>query len=149
MLSAIWLFHEIVCKDYDTEMTAPGVDPSGPPTTQPQPDVERDPVRIKEENDQVHDPQPISRERASLSTAVEGKEKYESTTTYSNTSEPSPAVVPRLKRRGLFGQFTLLAEVENPKTYPRKTKWFITFIVAVAGATAPMGSSIFFREYNH
>lgn len=127
-------------------MTAPGVDTSGPPTTQPQPDVERDPVRVKEENDQVHDPQSIARDQASLSPAIEGKEKYESTTTYSNTSEPSPVVVPRLKRRGLFGQFTLLAEVENPKNYPRKTKWFITFIVAVAGATAPMGSSIFFRE---
>ncbi|KAL2009874.1 hypothetical protein VTN00DRAFT_5681 [Thermoascus crustaceus] len=54
------------------------------------------------------------------------------------------SVVPRSKRRGLFGQFTLLAEVENPKTYPRKTKWFITFVVAVAAAAAPLGSSIFF-----
>ncbi|OOQ87176.1 putative MFS multidrug resistance transporter [Penicillium brasilianum] len=61
------------------------------------------------------------------------------------TTELGPAVkVPRLKRRGLFGQMTLVAEVEDPKTYPRKMKWFITFIVAVAGATAPMGSSVFF-----
>ncbi|KAF3389288.1 MFS antiporter QDR3 [Penicillium rolfsii] len=60
-------------------------------------------------------------------------------------TELGPAVkVPRSKRRGLFGQMTLVAEVEDPKTYPRKMKWFITFIVAVAGATAPMGSSIFF-----
>lgn len=58
-----------------------------------------------------------------------------------------PVKVPRLKRRGLFGQMTLVAEVENPKTYPRKMKWFITFIVAVAGATAPMGSSVFFRKW--
>lgn len=62
------------------------------------------------------------------------------------TENQAPAVVPRSKRRGLFGQFTLLAEVENPKTYPRKIKWFITFIVAVAAAAAPLGSSIFFRE---
>lgn len=55
-------------------------------------------------------------------------------------------VVPRLKRRGLLGQFTLVAEIENPKTYPRKMKWFITFIVAVAAAAAPSGSAIFFRE---
>lgn len=62
-------------------------------------------------------------------------------------TELGPAVkVPRLKRRGLFGQMTLVAEVEDPKTYPRKMKWFITFIVAVAGATAPMGSSVFFRK---
>ncbi|KAJ5380027.1 uncharacterized protein N7496_002455 [Penicillium cataractarum] len=61
------------------------------------------------------------------------------------STELGPAVkVPRLKRRGLFGQMTLVAEVEDPKTYPRRMKWFITFIVAVAGATAPMGSSVFF-----
>jgi len=63
------------------------------------------------------------------------------------STELGPAVVvPRLKRRGLLGQLTLVAEVENPKTYPRRMKWFITFIVAVAGATAPMGSSVFFRK---
>ncbi|KAJ5391360.1 hypothetical protein N7509_006850 [Penicillium cosmopolitanum] len=61
------------------------------------------------------------------------------------STELGPAVaVPRLKRRGLFGSLTLVAEVEDPKTYPRRMKWFITFIVAWAGATAPMGSSIFF-----
>lgn len=65
---------------------------------------------------------------------------------YSPTSQDSPIVVSRSNRRGLFGQLALLAEVENPKTYSRNKKWFITFIVAVAGATAPMGSSIFFRE---
>jgi hypothetical protein len=57
-----------------------------------------------------------------------------------------PVVVPRLKRRGLFGQFALVAEVENPKTYPRNMKWFLTFVVAVAAVAAPMGSSIFFRK---
>ncbi|KAJ5976129.1 hypothetical protein N7481_009836 [Penicillium waksmanii] len=61
------------------------------------------------------------------------------------STELGPAVaVPRLKRRGLFGSLTLVAEVEDPKTYSRRMKWFITFIVAWAGATAPMGSSIFF-----
>jgi hypothetical protein len=53
--------------------------------------------------------------------------------------------VPRSKRRGLFGRFTLLAEVEDPKSYPRNTKWFITFVVAVGAMAAPMGSSIFYR----
>jgi len=63
------------------------------------------------------------------------------------STELGPAVkVPRLKRRGLLGQFALVAEVQNPKTYSRRMKWFITFIVAVAGAAAPMGSSIFFRK---
>lgn len=58
--------------------------------------------------------------------------------------EDKPVVVPRRQRRGLFGQITLLEEVEDPKAYPRNKKWFITFVVAVAGSVAPMGSSIFF-----
>lgn len=56
-----------------------------------------------------------------------------------------PVPVPRSKRRGLCGRFTLLAEVEDPRSYPRRVRWFITFVVAVAGTMAPMGSSIFFR----
>ncbi|KAL4908102.1 hypothetical protein BDW74DRAFT_174798 [Aspergillus multicolor] len=60
------------------------------------------------------------------------------------SDEEVPRVVPRLSRRGLFGQITLLEEIENPKCYPRNKKWFITFVVAVAGSVAPMGSSIFF-----
>ncbi|KAJ9239003.1 hypothetical protein DTO169E5_4601 [Paecilomyces variotii] len=81
----------------------------------------------------------------SLPPIVEGKSPEDAFPTQQATSiyeEPIP--VPRSRRRGLFAQFTLLAEVENPKTYPRRTKWFITFIVAVAAAAAPMGSSIFF-----
>ncbi|KAJ9222484.1 hypothetical protein DTO169C6_5224 [Paecilomyces variotii] len=81
----------------------------------------------------------------SLPPIVEGKSPEDAFPTERATSiyeEPIP--VPRSRRRGLFAQFTLLAEVENPKTYPRRTKWFITFIVAVAAAAAPMGSSIFF-----
>ncbi|KAJ5203245.1 hypothetical protein N7449_005324 [Penicillium cf. viridicatum] len=54
-----------------------------------------------------------------------------------------PIKVARLERRGLLGQLALVAEVENPKTYTRRMKWFITFVVALAGATAPMGSAIF------
>lgn len=77
--------------------------------------------------------------------AFEGKDEEDSAPSYSsNTDRDTAVVVPRLSRRGLFGQFTLLAEVENPKTYSRRKKWFITFIVAWAGATAPMGSAILF-----
>lgn len=57
-----------------------------------------------------------------------------------------PAVkVPRLQRRGLFGRFSLLAEVTEPKHYSRGTKWWITFIVALAAVAAPMGSAIILR----
>ena len=59
---------------------------------------------------------------------------------------PQPVKVPRSQRRGLFGRFTLVAEVEEPKDYAKRTKWFITFIVSMAAMAAPMGSAIFFRK---
>ncbi|OJJ97952.1 hypothetical protein ASPACDRAFT_80059 [Aspergillus aculeatus ATCC 16872] len=85
-------------------------------------------------------------QKADSSPVIEGKDEEDraSSTHTSHEEQEEPVVVPRLERRGLFGQLTLLAEVVDPKVYPRKTKWFITFIVAVAGAAAPMGSSIFF-----
>lgn len=58
--------------------------------------------------------------------------------------DPEPVKVPRSQRRGLFGRFSILAEVEEPKHYPRKTKWYITFVVALAAMAAPMGSAIIF-----
>lgn len=59
----------------------------------------------------------------------------------------SPLVkVPRSKRRGLFSRFAIVAEVTQPFDYKDSTKWFITFIVAVAAAAAPIGSSIILRK---
>jgi multidrug resistance protein len=51
-------------------------------------------------------------------------------------------VVPRGQRRGLFANLAVIAEVTEPHDYTRKRKWMITFVVAVAAAAAPMGSSI-------
>lgn len=53
-----------------------------------------------------------------------------------------PVKVPRRQRRGLLGRFTIIAEVTNQYDYPRKTKWILTFVIAVAGAAGPMASSI-------
>jgi hypothetical protein len=53
--------------------------------------------------------------------------------------------VPRSKRRGLFARFCVVAEVTDPCDYQNRTKWFLTFIIAVAGAAAPVGSAIIFR----
>lgn len=90
-----------------------------------------------------------SRSHAS-SIVGEGDEKHvdeESQQPPRQSTDLGPAiVVPRMKRRGLFSQLTLVAEVEDPKTYTRRMKWFITFIVAVAAVAAPSGSAIFFRE---
>ncbi len=58
---------------------------------------------------------------------------------------PEPVKVPRAQQRGLFGRFSILAEVEEPKHYSRRVKWYITFIVALTGAAAPMGSGVIFR----
>ena len=58
---------------------------------------------------------------------------------------PAPVKVPHSKRRGLFGRFTIVAEVEEPKHYPRRIKWFITFVIALAAVAAPLGSAIIFR----
>ena len=63
----------------------------------------------------------------------------------SEIEEPGPVKVPRSKRRGLFGRFAILAEIEEPKHYPRTTKWYITFVVALAAVAAPLGSTIIFR----
>ncbi|KAK4241631.1 hypothetical protein C8A03DRAFT_40986 [Achaetomium macrosporum] len=51
--------------------------------------------------------------------------------------------VPRARRRGLLGRFTIIPEVERPYEYKNSTKWMITAIVALAAAAAPMGSAIF------
>ncbi|OCK86852.1 MFS general substrate transporter [Cenococcum geophilum 1.58] len=70
--------------------------------------------------------------------------------------DPSPTIPPPLpasmaslavpiargQRRGLFSSLTLIPEVTTPTSYPRRTKWIITSLIAVAAAAAPMGSSI-------
>lgn len=64
-----------------------------------------------------------------------------------SVSQEAPVAlkVPRAQRRGLFGRFTLLAEVNDPRRYPRRVKWFITFVIACAALVAPLGSTIIFR----
>lgn len=55
---------------------------------------------------------------------------------------PEAVVVERRNRRGLFGRLTIIPEVENSYHYARRTKWFITTIVAICAMAAPMGSAI-------
>ena len=77
-----------------------------------------------------------------LSASRSRKEQFDT----ASSCSARPTAVPRDKRRGLFGRFAVLEEVVEPKDYPRKTKWFITFIVAIAGAAAPLGSVIYLRS---
>ncbi|KAL9119828.1 MAG: hypothetical protein Q9187_003618 [Circinaria calcarea] len=64
------------------------------------------------------------------------------------TEPPTPPAVkvPKSQRRGLLSRFAILAEIEEPKHYSRRSKWFITFVVASAAATAPMGTAIIYRK---
>jgi MFS family permease len=50
--------------------------------------------------------------------------------------------VPVSERRGALARFCIFAEVTDPYDYTRPKKWTITFIIACAGAAAPMGSSL-------
>ncbi|WEW60428.1 hypothetical protein PRK78_005914 [Emydomyces testavorans] len=77
--------------------------------------------------------------------ALEPVQNLELAPVTTGASVNPPAVpVPTRKRRGLLAQFALVPEVEQPKHYPRQTKWLITFIVGVAAMAAPFGSAIFF-----
>jgi hypothetical protein len=60
----------------------------------------------------------------------------------------SPTVVPRAQRRGLFGRFAVIPEIERPHEYTTHTKWTITAIIALAAAAAPIGAGIFYREFS-
>ncbi|KAL9012538.1 MAG: hypothetical protein Q9173_002711 [Seirophora scorigena] len=55
---------------------------------------------------------------------------------------PAPVLIPKSQRRGILGRFTVVAEVEEPKDYSRRTKWYITFVIAMAAVAAPLGSAI-------
>ena len=62
------------------------------------------------------------------------------------TPRRDPIPVPKAERRGLFARFAVVAEVTEPVDYSNPLKWFITFIVAIAAAAAPVGSGIIFRK---
>lgn len=53
-----------------------------------------------------------------------------------------PKKVPLKDRRGLFAQLVITPEYTDAREYPRKIKHLITFIIAFAAITGPMGSSI-------
>lgn len=70
------------------------------------------------------------------------KPETRATLTRTTSVIPEAVIVERKNRRGLFGRFTIIPEVEDSYHYARKTKWFITAIVAGCAMAAPMGSAI-------
>ncbi|KAJ3501024.1 hypothetical protein NM208_g17021 [Fusarium decemcellulare] len=73
----------------------------------------------------------------------------------SSTRSRPLSIVPRSKRRGLFGSLTVVPEITYPPDYKSSTKWGLTFIIALATAAAPLGSTVVYpalpvlaREFN-
>ncbi|TVY29592.1 MFS transporter [Lachnellula hyalina] len=124
-------------------------------------------MRLDPETDDIESSRPIPQdfdgpvEHPGVSTLRDDEYKKEKTSDETsihsqstNVVEPAPdgsevlsralSIVPRSRRRGLLGRFAcIIPEVERPYEYKNSTKWFITFIIALAAAAAPMGSAIF------
>ncbi|KAI9888204.1 MAG: hypothetical protein M1820_010248 [Bogoriella megaspora] len=81
-------------------------------------------------------------EEAAKETSASILEKKNAPSSVHSNAEVPAVPVPRSQRRGLFGRFSLLPEVDEPKNYSRPKKWFITAIVAFAAAAAPTGSGV-------
>ena len=101
------------------------------------------PYRSKET--QVSYPAESSSRNASVEEVREGDVEAQVSDPDAISITPAAVKTPRSQRRGLLARFAILAEVEEPKHYSRRSKWFITFVVALAAVAAPIGSAIFFR----
>lgn len=61
----------------------------------------------------------------------------------------SPEATPKRHNvRDTLSRLVIFKQLENPRDHHFWEKAAITFVVAVAGAAAPIGSSIVLREYN-
>jgi multidrug resistance protein len=90
-----------------------------------------------DDNDSIHS-------HASTTPTVANDEKNAHPVTLSRTISviPEAVIVPRAERRGLLARFALVPEVQNPYHYSHKTKWSLTFIIALCAMAGPMGSAI-------
>lgn len=77
---------------------------------------------------------------------VENDERDTTNVRASSTRSRALSAISRSKRRGLLATITIVPEVENPYGYKNGTKWFITLVIALAAAAAPLGSAIFLRK---
>jgi multidrug resistance protein len=102
----------------DLEIGAESPIPNSSPSPSLHPEEEQDTVR-----------QPPIHRHVTDSSSIRSKSYY-------------PPIVPRAERRGLLARFSVVPETTQPYLYPRRTKWFITFTIAMAAAAAPMGSAI-------
>ena len=99
-----------------------------------------------EHNDAAQVQRPIS-SHSTLEDEADGDDTNEELQRY-QTPKRDPVHVPVSERRGLFARFAIVAEITDPRDYPNRTNWFVTFVVAFAAAAAPVGSGIIFRTYS-
>ena len=62
------------------------------------------------------------------------------------TSASQPSEIPRRKRRGLLASIVFIAEIKDARQYPRRTKWILTWAMALMAWLAPLGGTVFYRR---
>ena len=113
-------------------------------STSEQPSIDCD-GKIKVEGASPHSSSPLPARPADSVNQKEKDVEAARVTTNASSIVQAPVKVPRSERRGLFGRFSILAEVEEPHHYSRRIKWYITFVIAMAAVAAPLGSAIILR----
>ena len=79
---------------------------------------------------------------------VEEKEDLQANQTglpFAPEVEEPPSIVPS-KRTTVFDCFLLVKKVDDPKSYSRRFRWFITILAAASAALDPLSSTIFYRN---
>ena len=112
--------------------------------TAPVPDTEKE---IAEDPEKELEPNSPLESRVSLAQDIESRAAIPGQDSTENASSSGPVIVPRSQRRGWFGRLVIIPEVEEPKDYDRRTKWLITFVIAMAAIAAPFASSIILRRF--
>ena len=102
-----------------------------------------------ESSDDIREASYTSTDEPTSSSCTKTPEEQQQRASSVSSETRGPIPVPRSERRGWLARMTIIAEVKEPKDYSRRTKWFITFIVALAAAAAPMGSAIVLRTTPH
>jgi hypothetical protein len=99
----------------------------------------------KQQHRSTHDSVSLHSAQSTPTTVVEDQQR-EAEAALHRIKTPKQALikVPRKERRGWFATFALIPEVTNPYDYKDSTKWFITFVVSISAAAAPVGSGIIF-----
>ena len=110
----------------------------------PSPDTGK---QVVEDTEKELEPNYPVESRASYVRDIEHQAAIPAQSSTANTSSRGPVIVPKSQRRGWFGRLVIIPEVEEPKDYDRRTKWFITFVIAMGAIAAPFASSIILRRF--